>query len=136
MPAPGHEKDLARAASTPLRDLSIVREAAPAVLLRAAVAPYDTAALQDCASSAAELAALDAVLGPDLGLSPKRGHVDVHGGAGDVVGGAVGLPYRGLVRWATGAAARDDALRADVLAGMVRRGFVKGRRSLMSCPPP
>lgn len=133
MPPPGHEKDFAREAGQPLRDLNVVREAAPPVLLRAAAAPYDLARLHDCPSTVAELAELNAALGPDIAPAAKGSGMDLHGVAGDLIGGAIGLPYRGLLRRVTGAQSRDEALRAAVLAGMVRRGFIKGRLELMGC---
>jgi hypothetical protein len=136
MPAPGHEKDISHEAGQPLRDLNVVREQAPPVLQRAVEGPYDLARLKDCGSATAELTELDAALGPDVAPPGKHKDIDVGGLAGDVVGGALGMPYRGMVRWVTGAAARDELLRAAVLAGMVRRGFIKGRLSLMDCAAP
>lgn len=127
---------MARAATQPLRDLSVIREAAPEALQRAALTPYDTAELTDCKHARDELARLDAALGPDLAPGGKSAGVSVHGLAVDLVGGALGMPYRGLVRRVTGAETRDQALRTAVLAGMVRRGFVKGRLAMMACPPP
>jgi hypothetical protein len=135
MPAPGHDADVGRSFGQPLRDLSVIREEAPRVLQRAAVAPYDLERAGDCPAIAVELAALDAALGPDLSPGPKAGGVSVDGLAAGLIGGAIGLPFRSVVRLVTGAQAREQALKAAVLAGMVRRGFLKGRLGLMACGP-
>lgn len=135
MPDPAHREDLTRAVDQPLRDLSVVREEAPPVLRRAAAAPYDLASVSDCTTAAGELTELDAALGPDLAPGAKGEGVTIHGLAADLIGGAVGLPFRGVVRRVTGAETRDQALRAAVLAGMVRRGFIKGRMGALGCAP-
>ena len=136
MPRPGADSDLGRAAVQPLRDLSVIQETAPDVLLRAAIAPYDLTQARDCASLQAELRALDDALGPDLTPNGKTAGVSVGGLAADLVAGVVGLPFRGAVRWASGARSREAGLKAAVLAGMVRRGFLKGRQGLMACDAP
>ena len=136
MPAPGQDADLGHAASQPFRDLSLIREVAPDPLLRAAEAPYSLADIRDCDSAAKALMALDAVLGPDISANAKTGAPQIQGLAAGLVSGAVGLPFRGVVRVVTGAEARDRALRTAVLAGMVRRGFIKGRMGLSGCDPP
>ncbi|CAN5907990.1 hypothetical protein BH11PSE1_BH11PSE1_00650 [soil metagenome] len=133
MPRPDTRADLGRAAVQPLRDLSLLRETAPAVLQRAAVAPYDLAQAGDCPSLREELNALDSALGPDLAPGDKTEGVSIGGLAADLIAGAMGLPFRGAVRWVSGARSRDAALKTAVLAGMVRRGFLKGRLGLMAC---
>lgn len=136
MARPGADSDLGRAAVQPLHDLSVIRETAPEVLLRAAVAPYDLTHASDCPSLQTELRALDDALGPDLTPNGKTAGVTVGGLAADLVAGVVGLPFRGVVRWASGARSREAGLKAAVLAGMVRRGFLKGRQGLMACEAP
>lgn len=135
MPRPDTGADLGHAAVQPLRDLSLIRETAPEVLQRAAIAPYDLARASECRSLQTELAALDAALGADLTPGGKTEGVSVDGLAADLISGALGLPFRGVVRWASGARSREAALKAAVLAGMVRRGFLKGRQGLMGCAP-
>ena len=133
MPSPDARADIGRAVAQPLRDLSLIRETAPEVLQRAAIGPYDLARARDCASLQAELAALDSALGPDLSPGGNTEGVSIGGLAVDLIAGAVGLPFRGAVRWVSGARSREAALKAAVLAGMVRREFLKGRRGLMAC---
>lgn len=129
---PSSQADRAGAAfEQPFRDLSLLQEVAPEALTRAAAAPYRP--VGDCAGLREEIAKLDEVLGPDVDQPhPAAGSTLV----ADLIGGAIGLPFRGVVRQLSGAAARDRALRAGVLAGMARRGFLKGAASRMGCAKP
>ncbi|MFC3068362.1 hypothetical protein [Phenylobacterium soli] len=137
MARPGEDKGMGRAVQQPMRDLSLIRDAAPPVLTRAVAEPYDREQVKTCAQVTHELAELDTALGPDLKPGDKPGSgLSIGGLAADLVGGAIGLPFRGVVRHVTGAEQRDRALRAAVLAGMVRRGFLKGRLAEMTCEPP
>lgn len=135
-PQPQPGLDVSRSLDQPFRDLSLIREVAPDVLVQAAAQPYDLTGLTNCPGLAAELARLDDALGPDLKPGAPSTAVSVQGLAADLVSGAVGLPFRGIVRRVSGAQAREDALRAAVLAGMVRRGFLKGRAGALGCPSP
>jgi hypothetical protein len=136
MPRPGEQSGVDRAMGQPFRDLSLIREVAPEPLQRAAAGPYDTDRIGDCAAAQAEVAELNDALGPDLSADAKTDGLSVQGLAGDLVAGAFGLPFRGVVRFVTGAEDRDQALRAAVLAGMVRRGFLKGRMGMSGCALP
>lgn len=49
------------------------------------------------------------------------------------VSGALSLPYRGIIRRVTGADRRERLLRRAILAGMVRRGFLKGAAHAAGC---
>lgn len=136
MARPGEDKGVGRAVQQPIRDLSLIREQAPPALQKAVGAPYDRAAPASCAAVVHEIAELDDALGPDIDISAKdKGGLSATGLAADLVGGAVGLPFRGILRQMTGAEQRDRELRAAVLAGMVRRGFLKGRLAEMTCEP-
>ena len=106
-----------------------MRENPPDILVRAADAPYDRPDQIGCASILSEIDALDLVLGPDLDQLPEEDEAsDTDGNA--VLSGAIasliGLPYRGIVRRLSGAGKREEMLRKAILAGMVRRGFLKG----------
>jgi hypothetical protein len=118
-----------------MRDLSLLQDAPSSeVLLTAAAGPYVTDGLADCLTISRELAALDTVLGPDIDGSSAAPDASAHLAAG-VIGGVFGLPFRGVVRQLSGAQQREVTRQAAVLAGMVRRGFLKGRASL-ACPQP
>jgi hypothetical protein len=124
-----------RAVGQPFRDLSLIQDKAPEVLKRAAEGPYDLTRIADCPQLRQEIADLDAALGPDLDeLGTSKG-TTVDSLAADLIGGVVKLPFRGILRRVSGAQAREEAMRAAVLAGMVRRGFLKGRLSQLACQP-
>ena len=134
-PAQAAETDaVTKAMGQPFRDLSLIQDKLPEVLKHAAESPYDVTNSVDCPQIRQEISELDAALGPDLDeLATKKGSV-----AGsmveDLIGGVVKIPFRGILRKVSGAQKRDDALRAATLAGMVRRGFLKGRVSQLACP--
>jgi hypothetical protein len=113
----------------PLKDLSLVRDAAPDVLTQAAASPY--LAVFGCAELESELARLDVALGPDIDEAQAK--ADGSSLVSDLITGAIGLPYRGVIRKVTGAEARDRAFKAAVLSGMVRRGFLKGSAVRQGC---
>jgi len=113
----------------PLADLSLLRSNLTPQLAAAAVQPYRSPG--DCAAIAAELADLDARLGPDVDTPPPDG--SAAGFAGEVVTGAASLPFRGVVRRLSGAHRRDRETAAVVLGAMVRRGFLKGARAAQRC---
>lgn len=135
--APAHKAadPVGAAIQQPMRDLSLLQDAPPSdVLLMAAAGPYVTDGPADCLAISRELAALDTVLGPDIDGSSAAPDASAHLAAG-VIGGVFGLPFRGVVRQISGAQQREVTQQAAVLAGMVRRAFLKGRASL-TCPRP
>lgn len=124
------------AMSRPLTDLGIVRAAIPEALKSAVVAPYAAADPTSCPALSAEIARLDEVLGPDL--DSERAKAD--GMASEMLLGAfqsaLDIPYRGVLRRLTGAEKRDRARTAAVLAGMVRRAWLKGLAHNAGCAAP
>jgi len=131
------------AATTPLKDLNVVREAIPEVLRAARKAPYRLAADTSCAGTATEIDALDDALGPDLDAprGAERGLLERGSdAAGDAAVGAVRrtaediVPFRGWVRKLTGAERHSREVTAAVIAGGARRAFLKGWRSAQGCP--
>jgi hypothetical protein len=124
------------AVTQPLQDLSLVRDRLPPVLIEAAISPYALPAGLSCQVAAATIAQLDAVLGPDLDEDPVKAVSVVSSFALDAVRGAIALPFRGIVRRMSGAEERERQRVRAVLAGMVRRGFLKGWSRAQGCPPP
>lgn len=130
------EPDAMEVAKTPLRDLNIDARDIPEVLTIAARDPYATRGLGECDALVAEIAALDSVLGADFDIAEGGGEKRISKGRiGQSVIGSV-IPFRGLVREATGAAENDRNLQAAYTAGMVRRGFLKGWGLGRGCPYP
>jgi hypothetical protein len=123
---------LTGAVEQPLKDLSIVREEVPPALAKAAKAPYVEIQPLDCNAVRTELAALDKELGPDFDAAQSND--DILAGA---LRSAMGLPFRGVVRRITGAQKRDRKREHAILAGIARRGFLKGvNRKACIAPPP
>lgn len=122
-------RPIVSAAEQPLRDLRVLRDPVPEVLQEALRDPY---AKPDggCAAARAENLRLDAELGPDIDV-PRPPERRTQRLAAETVGSVTALPYRGLIRRVSGAAAQDEARSAAILAGMVRRGYLKGL--LLAC---
>lgn len=130
------------AATTPLRDLNVVRAKIPDVLLQALDDPYARPPRTfKCPALAALVRPLDEVLGPDIDRIPvgdenlmDRGKSSALGVAGDLAAGAI--PFRGVVRTLSGAAAHDRLVQSAIIAGNVRRAYLKGLGEAKGCPPP
>lgn len=120
------EPDAAEVARTPLRDLNIAARDIPDELQTASRDPYALAGLDSCDAIVIDIAALDSVLGADYDIAQDDGDDRLsEGRIGQSVVGSI-LPFRGILREVTGAAANDRELRAAYTAGMVRRSFLKG----------
>lgn len=138
------EKKVMDAATAPLADLNVMRAKIPPVLLEAKQGPYAMPPA-GCAAIAAQVAALDEVLGPDLDAPPsaeqglfERGQELAEKEAlGALRGAAEGLiPYRGWVRRLTGAERHSRLVAAAVGAGGVRRAYLKGVGESRGCTFP
>lgn len=129
---------LGTAAAQPLRDLNLAREDPAPALAAASRSPYAPPVPADCPTINLEIGVLTAALGPDL--DDQAFDTQGPGMAQELVEGAirdlVGLPYRGVVRRITGADARDRIARKAVLAGYVRRAWLRGLAANLGCPAP
>lgn len=120
------EPDAAEVARTPLRDLNVDARDIPEVLQEASRDPYSTAGMGSCNALVSEIARLDMVLGADYDIAEDSGERRLsQGRIGQSIVGSI-IPFRGIVREATGAAGADRTLRAAYTAGMARRAFLKG----------
>jgi hypothetical protein len=125
-----------RMVQQPLRDLNIVRDGIPAEIEAIMAEPYSLKGLRGCPDYAREIARLTAVLGPDVD-SPEAKASDqtstefVLGTAESVVSGLI--PGMGIIRRVSGAQAAQRRAEAAVLAGQLRRAFLKGRASGRNC---
>lgn len=143
---PGTDAKLAQAAVTPLNDLNLVRGQIPPILSAAQRAPYGVPANLSCATLAAEVQALDAVLGADLDTPATGGNPSLiergTGAAGDAVVGAVRnteegvIPFRGWVRKLAGAERYAREVAAAIAAGTIRRAYLKGLGQSAGCQAP
>ena len=132
------------AAMSPLKDINVTRDEIPPVLL-AIRSPYEPIPKVSCAGIAQLVLALDAVLGRDfdaLPLPEKSFGDQVGTGAADLTLGAVSstmsdfIPFRSLVREATGASAHERRMRSAFQAGVARRSYLKGVGAQLGCAPP
>lgn len=134
---------LPNAAAAPLEDLNLRREQVPEALA-AIEYVYESEPTPDCTAIALELEALTEVLGKDYDTEAVEKSLGNRGGeaAGDFVidtvrGLSTGwIPYRGWVREATGAAARQRRIARAFTAGHARRAYLKGLGAASGCPPP
>lgn len=137
--AHAQESDLERRAESvarqPLKDVGLMRENPPEVLLDAQRAPYTLNGLKRCQDFQRAIGQLDVVLGPDVDAISDSSEILparlAEAGARSVVNAFI--PFRGLVREASGAAEADRRFRVMVAAGMARRGFLKGIASERKC---
>jgi len=94
-----------------------------------------------CARIVELVTPLDQALGADLD-EPSVDEDDVmekgRGGALSAVAGVTSgaIPFRGWVRQLTGAQRHDRLVQAAILAGGVRRGYLKGLGESRGCGPP
>jgi hypothetical protein len=130
------------AATAPLRDLNVVRVKIPQVLLQALADPYARPPRTwKCSQLIAMVRPLDDVLGPDIDQIPPgdedlmdRGSKTALGAAADLASGAI--PFRGWVRKLTGAEKHDRLVLSAIIAGNVRRAYLKGLGEMRGCNPP
>ncbi len=130
------EQDAATVAKSPLKDVGVVKDKIPPVLIDARTATYALPSPLTCQTIFAAVDALDAELAPDLdnpstqiktGMSAAEiGETVVHGLT----------PLRSWVRKLSGAEKNDNAVQAAILAGSVRRGYLKGIGLERGCQPP
>jgi len=119
--------------SQPARDVGVVKTKIPPVLELAAEGPYTLQGLGTCRAMAAKLGDLDQVLGPDFDDGPKKGESIAKMGGKAVVNSLI--PFRGVVREISGAAAADRRLAAATDAGIAQRGFLRGVYKTRGCRP-
>jgi len=125
----------------PLKDLNVYRPEIPAVLLKAKQAPYAVPAAKDCQMLDAEIAELDRALGPDLDIATGKDESvskKISDTSFNLARGAVSglVPYRGVVRFVTGAEKHARAINEALLAGAVRRSYLKGYGEMLACGYP
>ena len=142
----GIDSQLAEATVAPLTDLNIVRAEIPKALVAARAAPYALPADMSCPGLAADIQALDAVLGADLDTAETRdnpSHIERGGdAASNALVGAVRdttegvVPFRGWVRKLSGAERYARKVSASIAAGTIRRAYLKGLGQAAGCAAP
>lgn len=131
-PAPPQTSTMGEAgkiAVRPAQDVGIAKTKVPPILEQAGEAPYALDGTGSCAAIANEIRALSSALGADFDApavgkrGSKKGEIAKAGGTAlvDSI-----IPFRGLVREVSGAAAAQRRLEAATYAGFARRGFLRG----------
>lgn len=135
---------LAGAASAPLEDLNLRRREIPQ-LLAGLTSPYGPPSEMNCAGIAMDIVELDAVLGadwdsgaPDERLASEVLAEEASNAALDTVRSvSTGwIPFRGLVRQATGAESHEKKYNQAFKIGAQRRTYLKGYGQALGCPSP
>jgi hypothetical protein len=132
--SPTTSERLDRVADQPLADLDLSNTEIPPALVKVAADPYGPPARPDCAGLKAEIDSLSVLLGPDIGplrvnrngtiLTDER----VENSAFNTARGAAEgwIPFHGVVRELSGAAAHDRLVEHAMMAGFVRRSYLRG----------
>lgn len=122
-------------ASQPARDVGAMKRVIPPVLIAAAESPYAPDGTSNCRDIARGITALNAELGEDYdapATAKKQGAGHYAEAGGKFVVNTI-LPFRGLVREVSGAAAADRRLEAAQQAGIARRGYLRGLQQAKRC---
>jgi hypothetical protein len=132
------------AVSAPLADLNITRGEVPP-LLAAIRSPYEPLAQTSCEAIATQVSALTSILGPDVD-APAGPDKTLGVRAGEEAAGFVldsvestvtgFIPFRSIVRQASGASAQERRLRDAYEAGIQKRSYLKGVGASKGCAPP
>lgn len=122
-------------AKTPLSDLNLAKDPIPEILITAERDPYTLAGLKKCNRYAAAVQELDAVLGPDYDIATPEQRKLTAGTVGQAVVGSL-IPFRGVIREVSGASRHEAEFRQAILAGMMRRAYLKGIGLKLGCAYP
>lgn len=125
-----------QAITSPFKDLNLLREKIPDVLLKASENPYALTETENCDSVTAEIHSLNKALAPDIDQPVKKSddnHIERGANAlGDASIKALKrtteslVPYRSWVRKLTGAEKSSQVVEDAINAGNLRRAFLKG----------
>jgi hypothetical protein len=125
-----------RMATKPLKDLNLMKDEIPPEIQAIMAKPYDIGKLKTCADKKNAVKRLTEVLGPDVDSpqATKNGQNPAEfalGAAESVVGSLI--PGMGLIRKISGAEAAEKKAKAAVLAGQLRRAYIKGVAHATGC---
>jgi hypothetical protein len=123
----------------PVEDVGIDKKDIPENLLRIQDKPYSLAGIKTCAQIRSAIGDMDAVLGEDLDVPYEATRDDKRKDTAGKIGGLLVnsiIPFRGVIREISGAAAQERRYNAAVYAGVVRRSFLKGVGLQRGCKYP
>lgn len=129
------------AVASPLRDVNVLRTKIPPILLEAQADPYRRPYPATCESLIAEIRPLSQALGADLDEEAVDEDDLLDQGRTTALGAVAGLaqdviPFRGWVRQLSGAERHDKTVQSAIIAGGVRRAYLKGLGEARGCNPP
>lgn len=121
-------REVAEILTQPGRDLGIVPTRVPELLEKLLQNPYHPEGTARCTDLRLGIAQLTALLGPDWGdpAPPGETREEQLAKAGLRAGVSSAIPFRGLVREVTGAAAAERRRQQAIEAGLARRGYLRG----------
>ncbi|ESQ76461.1 hypothetical protein ABAC402_05005 [Asticcacaulis sp. AC402] len=139
--------DWGDAFTAPLEDFNLKRQDIPEILRSAVLKPYDLTGMDTCEAIASQVVQLDALLGRDFDEPPppkdtrsnsEKGKAFANEQAvGAVRGAARGIvPFRGAIRYLSGADKHQKQMDNAIQAGKVRRAYLKGVGMNKNCAPP
>lgn len=123
-------------AETPLEDIGLAKDEIPEELIETVKNPYSKTGTGRCRDIIDQVKELNAVLGDDIDIIREKAgkDVDTTKAAKSLVGSII--PFRGIVREISGAADNKRKAQAAIVAGMVRRGYLKGLGQSRGCKYP
>lgn len=129
------------AMSAPLRDVNVMRTKIPSILLEAQADPYKRPNPATCAQLIALVTPLNQALGADLDEEAMDEDDLMAQGRSTALGAVASftqdvIPFRGWVRKLSGAEQHDRLVRDAIIAGGVRRAYLKGLGEARGCNPP
>ncbi|MCR5880046.1 hypothetical protein [Phenylobacterium sp. J367] len=132
-------EDITGAVSAPLRDVNVLRSKIPVVLLKAMADPYERPPNTRCATLIALIQPIDQAMGADIDTPTTdeeslMSRETAYGAVASVASSAI--PFRGFVRTLSGAERHDAFVQQAILAGSVRRAYLKGLGEAKGCKPP
>jgi hypothetical protein len=126
-------------ATQPAEDLNLEEKEIPKQLQEIVEQPYSLENIRTCRDIRNAVRKLDKVLGDDLDVVEEDSKADKRrktaGSIGKSLLGGL-IPFRGIVREITGAAAQQRRYDQAVYAGVVRRSFLKGIGKERGCKFP
>jgi hypothetical protein len=122
-------------AVSPLADLNLKKDPIPQLLLDAQMDPYGNVGFKKCTQYAAAIEDLDAVLGPDFDVATPEQRKITTGQVAQAVVSAL-IPFRGVIREVSGASKHERQWRDAIMAGVMRRAFLKGMGLKLGCNYP
>ncbi len=129
------EQSMENMATKPLKDLNLMTDEIPPELLALMEHPYSLDGLRTCKQYKARIERLTSVLGPDVdALTARQGETATEtmlDAAESVVGSLI--PGAGLMRIFSGAKEAEEKAKAAVLAGSLRRAYLKGSARAKGC---